>query len=99
MPEYPRVACLIITYDVQRIGEESERHTRLVATIQALGAWGRVQTGVWISQTDLAVSVVFDALNAHLDPDHPLLVAKVSGEVQPRWANSLCSSEWLQRRL
>lgn len=93
------MACLIITYDVDRIGEESARHTRLVATIQALGPWGRVQTGVWIAQTDLPVAVVFDALNAHLDADHPLLVAQVSGEVQPLWANSLCSSDWLQRRL
>lgn len=31
---------LIITHDVERVGEESSRHTRLIAAIQALGAWG-----------------------------------------------------------
>lgn len=93
------MACLIITYDVERIGEASAANTRLIGSIQALGAWGRVQTGVWIVQTDLAVAVVFDALMDQLDEDHPLLVAQVSGEVQPRWANSLCDSGWLRGRL
>ena len=94
-----RVACLIIAYDVERIGDGSARHTRLAGSIQALGAWGRVQTGVWIVQTDLEVTVVFDALMDHLDPDHPLLVPQVSGAVQPQWANSLCDSSWLRGRL
>ncbi|MDX8150192.1 hypothetical protein SK069_01175 [Patulibacter brassicae] len=93
------MACLIITYDVERVGDESARHTRLIAAIQALGAWGRVQSGVWIAQTDVPVAVAFDALMEHLDPEHPLLVAQISGDVKPQWANSLCDSAWLRTRV
>lgn len=84
---------------MQRVGEESLQQTRLIAAIQALGAWGRVQSGVWIVETDVPVPIAFDALMEHLDAEHPLLVAQVSGEVKPQWANSLCDSAWLRTRV
>lgn len=40
---------------------------------------GRVRSGVWIALTDVPVAVAFDALMEHLDPEHPLLVAQISG--------------------
>lgn len=88
------MAKYLITYDLVGTNETSADYENLIEQIKSYPSWGHVQKSVWIVKSNKAASTVFDELNAHLDGNDRLFVVKL--EVEAKWKNSICKSDWLK---
>ena len=86
----------LVTYDL--VGDEASReYERLIAEIETLDDYVKVQRSVWLVKTDYSAKQIRELLRGYMDGDDRLMVIRiVRGSA---WRNSLSGNPRLKEFL